>query len=84
MRSRLMTALYLLGRKRANAKARRDLDALADEFEAINEAIRAELRAKGRITVIAGADDQLMDADGYRRALPSLGVAVTVLPSVDT
>ena len=40
-------------------------------------------RAKGRITVIAGADDQLMDADGYRRALPPLGVALTVLPSVD-
>jgi pimeloyl-ACP methyl ester carboxylesterase len=39
--------------------------------------------AKGRITVIAGADDQLMDADGYRRALPPLGVAVTVLPGVD-
>ena len=40
-------------------------------------------RAKGRITVIAGADDQLMDADGYRRALPPLGVAVTILPGVD-
>jgi alpha-beta hydrolase superfamily lysophospholipase len=43
----------------------------------------AFVRAKGRITVIAGADDQLMDADGYRRALPPLGVAVTVLPAVD-
>jgi pimeloyl-ACP methyl ester carboxylesterase len=40
-------------------------------------------RAKGRITVIAGADDQLMDTDGYRSALPPLGVAVTVLPGVD-
>jgi alpha-beta hydrolase superfamily lysophospholipase len=40
-------------------------------------------RAKGRITVIAGADDQLMDAEAYKRALPPLGVAVTVLPDVD-
>jgi pimeloyl-ACP methyl ester carboxylesterase len=40
-------------------------------------------RAKGRITVIAGADDQLMDAEAYKRALPPLGVAVTVLPGVD-
>jgi alpha-beta hydrolase superfamily lysophospholipase len=39
--------------------------------------------AKGRITVIAGADDQLMDADAYKRALQPLGVAVTVLPGVD-
>ena len=40
-------------------------------------------RAKGRITVIAGADDQLMDAEAYKRALPPLGVAVMVLPGVD-
>jgi pimeloyl-ACP methyl ester carboxylesterase len=40
-------------------------------------------RVKGRITVIAGADDQLMDADGYRRNLPPLGVPLTVLPGVD-
>jgi pimeloyl-ACP methyl ester carboxylesterase len=40
-------------------------------------------RAKGRVTVIAGADDQLMDADAYKRALPPLGVALTVLPGVD-
>ena len=39
--------------------------------------------AKGRITVIAGADDQLMDAEAYKRALPPLGVALTVLPGVD-
>ena len=38
---------------------------------------------KGRITVIAGADDQLMDADGYKRTLPPLGVPLTVLPGVD-
>jgi len=43
----------------------------------------AFLRAKGRIAVVVGADDQLMDADGYRRALPPLGVAVTILPGVD-
>jgi pimeloyl-ACP methyl ester carboxylesterase len=40
-------------------------------------------RAKGRVSVIAGADDQLMDADAYQRALPPLGVAATVLPGVD-
>jgi alpha-beta hydrolase superfamily lysophospholipase len=40
-------------------------------------------RAKGRIAVIAGADDQLMDAEAYKRALPPLGVPVTVLPGVD-
>lgn len=40
-------------------------------------------RAKGRITVIAGANDQLMDAEAYKRVLPPLGVAVTVLPGVD-
>jgi pimeloyl-ACP methyl ester carboxylesterase len=40
-------------------------------------------RAKGRITVIAGAEDQLMDADGYQRALPPLGVPLTILPGVD-
>ena len=39
-------------------------------------------RAKGRISVIAGADDKLMDANAYKRALP-LGVAVTILPGVD-
>ena len=40
-------------------------------------------RAKGRVSVIAGADDELMDAEGYKRALPSLGVALTILPGVD-
>ena len=38
---------------------------------------------KGRITVIAGADDQLMDAEAYKRTLPPLGVPLTVLPGVD-
>jgi hypothetical protein len=63
-----------LGRRRAEAKARRDLDALADEFEEINDATRAELRAKGRITSSPALTIKLMDADGYRRALPPLGV----------
>jgi pimeloyl-ACP methyl ester carboxylesterase len=40
-------------------------------------------RAKGRITVIAGADDQLMDAEAYKRTLPPLGVPLTVLPGLD-
>jgi alpha-beta hydrolase superfamily lysophospholipase len=39
--------------------------------------------AKGRITVIAGADDELMDADSYKRTLPPLGVPLTILPGVD-
>ena len=43
----------------------------------------AFLRAKGRIAVVAGADDQLMDAEAYRRVLPPLGVSVTILPGVD-
>jgi alpha-beta hydrolase superfamily lysophospholipase len=40
-------------------------------------------RAKGRVSVVAGADDELMDAEGYQRALPSLGVALTIVPGVD-
>jgi pimeloyl-ACP methyl ester carboxylesterase len=40
-------------------------------------------RAEGRVSVIAGADDQLMDADAYRRALPLLGASVTIIPGVD-
>jgi pimeloyl-ACP methyl ester carboxylesterase len=43
----------------------------------------AFLRAKGRVAVIAGADDQLMDAEAYRRALPPLGASVTIIPGVD-
>ena len=39
--------------------------------------------AKGRITVIAGADDELMDADAYKRTLPPLGVQPTILSGVD-
>ena len=40
-------------------------------------------RARGRVSVIAGAADQLMDAAAYQRALPPLGVPVTILPGVD-
>ena len=43
----------------------------------------AFLRAKGRIVVLAGADDELMDAEAYRRVLPPLGVGLTILPGVD-
>ena len=40
-------------------------------------------RARGRVSVIAGADDQLMDAAAYENALPPLGVPVTIIPGVD-
>jgi pimeloyl-ACP methyl ester carboxylesterase len=40
-------------------------------------------RAKGRVTVVAGANDELMDADAYERALPPLGVPVAIVPGVD-
>jgi alpha-beta hydrolase superfamily lysophospholipase len=40
-------------------------------------------RSKGRISVIAGADDELMDAEAYRRVLPPLGAPVSILPGVD-
>ena len=40
-------------------------------------------RARGRVSVIAGADDQLMDAAAYESALPPLGVPVMILPGVD-
>jgi alpha-beta hydrolase superfamily lysophospholipase len=40
-------------------------------------------RAKDRLKVIAGADDELMDAEAYRRTLPPLGVGVTILPGID-
>jgi pimeloyl-ACP methyl ester carboxylesterase len=43
----------------------------------------AFLRAKGRIAVVAGADDELMDADAYRRVLPQLGASVTIVPGAD-
>ncbi len=40
-------------------------------------------RARGRISVIAGADDELMDAKAYQRTLKPLGVPVTIIPGVD-
>ena len=40
-------------------------------------------RAQGRISVIAGADDELMDAKAYQRALAPLGVPVTIIAHVD-
>src|SRR5208337_3177696 len=40
-------------------------------------------RAKGRVSVIAGADDELMDAAAYERVLPPLGAPVTMLPGVN-
>jgi pimeloyl-ACP methyl ester carboxylesterase len=40
-------------------------------------------RAKGRVAVVGGADDELMDAEAYRRVLPPLGVPVTIVSGVD-
>jgi len=40
----LVRAVYLLGRRRAEAKSRRDLDDMADRFEALNEEVHDELR----------------------------------------
>src|SRR5271165_1038470 len=40
-------------------------------------------RAQGRIAVVGGADDELMDAEAYRRALPPLGAPVSILPGVN-
>jgi pimeloyl-ACP methyl ester carboxylesterase len=40
-------------------------------------------RARGRIAVVGGVDDELMDAEAYRRVLPPLGVPVTIVPGVD-
>ncbi len=39
--------------------------------------------AKGRIQVIAGEDDELMDAPAYKTALEPLGAKVTLLPGVN-
>lgn len=40
-------------------------------------------KAKAPVAVIAGADDELMDAAAYQRVLPPLGARVTLLPGVD-
>ena len=39
--------------------------------------------AAGKLKVIAGADDELMDAPVYERELKPLGAKVTLLPGVD-
>ena len=39
--------------------------------------------AAGRIELIAGENDELMDAPAYRSAIAPLGVRVTLLPGVD-
>ena len=39
--------------------------------------------AAGKLKLIAGADDELMDAPAYERELKPLGVDVTMLPGVD-
>jgi len=40
-------------------------------------------QGRGRIAVLAGADDQLMDATAYKRELTPLGVTVRLIPGVD-
>ena len=40
-------------------------------------------RAKAPIDVISGGDDELMDAEAFRRVLTPLGVRVTLIPGVD-
>lgn len=40
-------------------------------------------RAKAPIDVIAGADDELMDAEAFGRVLTPLGVRVTLIPGID-
>jgi pimeloyl-ACP methyl ester carboxylesterase len=39
--------------------------------------------AGGKVELIAGLDDELMDAEAYRRAVAPLGPRVTLLPGVD-
>jgi len=40
-------------------------------------------KVDGRIDVIAGENDELMDAEAYKNVLPPLGARVTILPEVD-
>ena len=40
-------------------------------------------RARGRVAVVAGADDELMNVEAYGRELPPLGVPVTIVRGVD-
>ena len=51
-----------------------------DDFAATETSIRA---LNDKVVVIAGADDELMDAAAYVRTLKPLGADVTVLPGVD-
>jgi len=39
--------------------------------------------AGGKIEIVAGRDDELMDAEAYQRAVAPLGPRVTLLPGVD-
>ena len=41
------------------------------------------LASRGKMVVIAGEDDELMNAPAYRAALEPLGASVTILPGVD-
>lgn len=40
-------------------------------------------QGRGRIALLSGADDELMDASTYQRELPALGVEVRLVPGVD-
>jgi pimeloyl-ACP methyl ester carboxylesterase len=40
-------------------------------------------RARGRVAVVAGGDDELMNVEAYGRELLPLGVPVTIVPGVD-
>ena len=40
-------------------------------------------KARGKVTVIGGLDDELMNAPAYKTALEPLGASVTLLPGVD-
>jgi pimeloyl-ACP methyl ester carboxylesterase len=50
------------------------------DFDRLRQGLAA---AAPRVTVIAGADDELMDAPAYARTLSPLGVKVEVLPGLD-
>jgi len=39
--------------------------------------------SRGRISVLVGADDKLMDAEAFARIVPPLGARVTIVPGVD-
>ncbi len=56
---------------------------LMTSYAAPNDWEGAFRRAKAPIDVISGTDDELMDAEAYRRVLAPLGVRVTLVPGVD-